>query len=161
MNKRPQRGRGKTITQQTIAGAIRKFIIICPMLDFATHLDLGNKPRWCDNGKEFTTLDGLSWHIVRMNHISHGTLWHWYSRFKREGYSGLCGKPRGDKGTSRFFRKHPGSAAFVIRLSIRKGFSALAIHKELLQSCEDAPSLETTRAYVNSIRKCNKRIIRR
>jgi hypothetical protein len=122
------------------------------MLEFDRLLNAGNKPEWKDGSATIATMEQLSQHLALLNGVSHSTIWKWYSRFKRQGFSGLHRPQRADKGRSLFFVRHFRSAAFVIELSVKSGRSAFSIHNELLRSGEDAPSYNTTREFVKSLR---------
>jgi len=140
------------ITQATIAADIARFESILPMLEFSSQLAAGKSPHWKDGAKMFSTMEQLSQHLAGLNNVSRGTIWTWYRRFLRDGYSGLRRTSRVDQGRSRFFDLHLRSAALVIEMSTQRRRSAFSIHNGLLRSGENAPSYNTTREFVNSLR---------
>ena len=145
------------ITQATIAPALARFVSILPMLELASQLAAGKSPRWKDGAKIFSTMEQLSRHLAMLNGVSRSTIWMWYRRFLREGYLGLRRSSRADQGRSRFFALHFRSAELVIEMSTQQRRSAFSIHNELLRSGEDAPSYNTTREFVNSLRRVKRK----
>jgi hypothetical protein len=139
------------ITRQDLEEINRRFAAICPLLEFKHRLNRGGKVLFRDCENIFHTMEDLSVHIAQISHISHATIWHWYSKFQRDGFHGLHICERSDKGYPRFFMNHIRSAALVKVLS-RGGLSAQSIHNQLISSGEEAPSYDTTRTFVRLLR---------
>ena len=151
--KNRRRCRRSCIITQAIAAAIARFEAICPMLEFRRQLTAGNSPQYKYGAEWISTMEKLSQCLAQLNCVSRGTIWTWYRRFLRDGYSGLFRVSRADQGSSRFFATHFRSAALVTELAIQSQRSAFSIHNELLRSGEATPSYNSTREFIKSLRR--------
>ena len=129
---------------------------IAPLLDFMAAPETERKLLRFD-GRSFRTLGALvDFHAARI-HESPSNLWRWYSRFLKEGFSGLANRARSDRGKSKIFGQvpqqiHDDPAAIeralakltpagreVARLVLRQNYSAFQAWEELRAAVERAP----------------------
>jgi hypothetical protein len=124
--------------------------VIAPML----RLRWENNQQLLFGERQMRCMDDLAESIARRCGVSRRTVWRWYSRFQNFGYRGLAVAARSDKGTSRFFARHPVAAIFVQHKFVVDGWSVRAIHDALSSQMKgEAPSYGTVLDYVRAHQK--------
>ncbi len=128
--------------------AQERYEAIAPLLEF------GSKQ---PNAPHLRSLGAFTKWIAQQRNISERTLWRWYSRFRKHGWTALADRARSDKGTSRYFEENPVLREFAEKKYLSERLSITAVHEALLRECGkrtlDAPSYDTVRTFLRGLPK--------
>jgi putative transposase len=120
----------------------------------------GHRPAFrLADGRTVSTLGELSSYIGSQlsRPVCAHTLSVWEKTFDGEGYAALGGRPRSDRGQSRFFAKHSAAAVFLQNKFLHEGLSKVMSSEALVREWPaiekkgKPPSLETVRKYLGAL----------
>ncbi len=114
------RSKSSSATSPSRSAATKHLLAIIPMLERREQARRGQKLP--------TTLRAIVEEIAAQHGVRISTVWRWYGRFLRYGFTGLSHTIRADAGQSRFAKKNPEIWQMI---RARNGHSAFAIFKSL------------------------------
>jgi hypothetical protein len=142
------------------AQAVRRLEAIAPLLEFSSYGKRARPTFRTVGGVSVRSMSALAGYLADQRHVCARTLWNWYARYRKLGYSGLIDRVRCDKGKSRYFEAHPAVRAFAEnkylgeRLSIRLVYQALLRDLRSLElACSRPPSYAAVRSYLQKLPK--------
>ena len=144
------------------AQAMKRLEAIAPLVEFSRRSSSKrSRPTFrTSGGVAVKNMGSLANYLAEQNQVSSRTLWHWYTRYRKHGYTGLVDRIRADKGKSRFLEAHPAIRAYVENKYLRERLSVQLVYQALLRDltsidldCARAPSYSTVRAYLQQLPK--------
>jgi transposase InsO family protein len=107
------------------------------------------------DGSPVTTRTQMRLYLANKHDLSEVTIYRWVRAFTKRGLVGLADQARSDRGSSRFFEKHPDAATLAAYLYLGQRQSVRAAYEAIQRDCLllklkpcELPSYETVRAFL-------------
>jgi putative transposase len=128
--------------------------ILAPVLDFLENPARYARLRLAD-GRAINSLERMIQHTAPAGGQSVRTVKYWLARYRRGGLVALADHTRTDKGTSRWFVRHPEARTFAAYLYLVERMSVSFVHEQLEHDAAqlgiqgDLPSYNTVRVFLS------------